>query len=93
MKMNLFTKNKNVQKYDVAGMTADFERVKHVVETTTNPSQFSALDNLVNAFASKWKPCNTRKLYCCETQEWNQEYEDAVNYLKLKLSYEYEKVS
>ena len=92
MHMHFFPKSKKVAAYDVKGMTFDFDRVKHILETTTNPAQFPALDKLVNAFAAKWKPIYQQRMFDIDIPEHNQEYEDAVSYLRLKLNYEYEKV-
>lgn len=90
MKAHLFTKSKKVV-YDVEKMNKDFKFVKHVVETTVNPAQFQALTNLVNAFANKWNPICPQHLFSVNLVNCIQEYENAVNYLKLKLNYEYEK--
>lgn len=91
MNMHFFTKSKKVVRYDTEGMTNDFNYVKHIVETTVNPAQFPALNNLINAFANKWKPIYPHRLltYDYPVEEHNQEYEDAVNYLRLKMNYEY----
>lgn len=90
MQVHFFTKSKKVV-YDTEGMNKDFNFVKHIVETTVSPTQFPALTNLVNAFANKWKPIYPQRLFSYDIIEHNQEYEDAVNYLRLKLNYEYEK--
>ena len=90
MQAHFFTKSKKVV-YDTEGMNKDFNFVKHIVETTVNPSQFPALTNLVNAFANKWKPIYPQTLFGENIIEHNQEYEDAVSYLRLKLNYEYKK--
>lgn len=91
MNSHFFTKNKKTVRYDVDGMNKDFMFVKHVVETTKNPLQFAALDNLITAFANKWRPIYPQRLFDECVVEHNQQYEDAVNYLRLKMNYEYEK--
>lgn len=73
-------------------MSQDFERVKQIVETTKNPMQFDSLDNLVDAFANKWNPDNFHcKYWEILSPVFVNEYRNDVNYLKLKLNFEYEK--
>ena len=91
MNAHFFTKSKKAVHYDVDGMNKDFMFVKHVVETTKNPLQFAALDNLITAFANKWRPIYPQRMFNEYVVEHNQQYEDAVNYLRLKMNYEYEK--
>lgn len=90
MQAHFFTKSKKVV-YDTEGMSKDFNYVKHIVETTKSPNQFPALSNLVTAFANKWRPIYPQRVFSVDIVERNQDYEDAVNYLRLKLNYEYEK--
>ena len=75
--------------YNVDGMMSDFQYVRNVIEKTTNPLHFAALNNLVNAFERKWKPIEPNGAFGYIVRK-NSDYEYAVQYLHLKLKYEYE---